>query len=70
MSPKKCLIKDALSNSKTNLNRKNIQKKYSIINNMRNDLFHGKNITIDVEKLRQAFEAYELLNNELLPYIK
>lgn len=64
------LIKDALSNSKTNLNRKNIQKKYSIINNMRNDLFHGKNVTIDVEKLRQAFEAYELLNNELLPYIK
>lgn len=63
------LIKNALLNSKTKLNAKKISERYSVINNMRNDLFHGKDVTIKVEKLRKAFEAYDLLYNELLPYI-
>ena len=63
------LIDKALLNSETKLNAKEIKKRYSKINNTRNDLFHGKNVIVEVEKLRKAFEAYDLLYNELLPYI-
>jgi hypothetical protein len=64
------LIDKALLHSKTSLSAKEIKKNYSIINANRNDLFHGNNIIIQVEKLREAFNAYNLLYNKFLPFIK
>lgn len=59
-------LKRAIKINQSQLNQKDILKKYSMIQSKRNSLFHGRNETIHITDVEKAFNAYNWLKQHLV----